>query len=275
MDIETIAMLKEEAILWLATNGMNLLIALLILLVGWVIAKKIASSVRTMLEKKGMELTLSGFLQGVVFWALMIVVLMASASHMGLDLTSFLAILATMGLAIGLAIKDNISNLSSGVILILTRPFVIGDAVQVAGVTGVVQKIGLSTTILHTPDNQKILVPNAHILGAIITNITANDTRRIDLVVGIGYEDDIDQARTVIENVLNTTEGVLKTPTATVAIGELADSSVNFVVRPWSKTDDYWTVRCLVIEGIKKALDQAGISIPYPQTDVHLHTIEQ
>lgn len=275
MDIETIAMLKEEAILWLATNGMNLLIALLILLVGWVIAKKIASSVRTMLEKKGMELTLSGFLQGVVFWALMIVVLMASASHMGLDLTSFLAILATMGLAIGLAIKDNISNLSSGVILILTRPFVIGDAVQVAGVTGVVQKIGLSTTILHTPDNQKILVPNAHILGAIITNITANDTRRIDLVVGIGYEDDIDQARTVIENVLNTTEGVLKTPTATVAIGELADSSVNFVVRPWSKTGDYWTVRCLVIEGIKKALDQAGISIPYPQTDVHLHTIEQ
>jgi len=227
------------------------------------------------LDKKNIDVLLSGFLRNVIFWVLMVAVLMAAANHIGIDVSSFLAIVGTMGLAVGLAIKDNISNFANGVVLIITRPFTIGDFVQIAGVSGVVQQVTLSVTVLHTGDNQKIIVPNAQILGSVITNVTANDTRRIDLVVGIGYGDDIDHAKQVLENILKADEGVLDTPAYTVAVAELADSSVNLVVRPWCNTADYWNVRFRLMENIKKELDKASISIPYPQTDVHLHKAEQ
>lgn len=275
MDMATIQQLKSMATYWLATNGVALIVALIIIFVGMSISRKLSALLRRTLEKKGIDPVLGGFLSNVLFWALMVVVLMIAASHIGLDVTSFLAIIGTMGLAIGLAIKDNISNLSSGVMLILLRPFTVGDYVKIAGEEGIVQEIKLSTTTLHTPDNQKIIVPNAQIVGQVITNVTANPTRRIDLVVGIGYDDDIDQAKQVLEETIRSQEGVLDDPAWNIAVSEMADSSVNFVVRPWCKTDDYWTVRFGLIESIKKNLDKASISIPYPQTDVHLHKIDQ
>ncbi len=275
MDLETIQQLKSMSTYWLATNGMALIVALVIIFVGRIVSHKISAFLRKGLEAKNVDPVLSGFLSNVLFWTLMVLVLMVAADHMGLDVTSFLAIIGTLGLAIGLAVKDNISNLSSGVMLILLRPFTVGDYVKVAGEEGTVQEIKLSTTILNTPDNQKIIVPNSQIVGQVITNVTANPTRRIDLVVGIGYDDDIDQARQVLEEALRSQEGVLDDPAWTIAVSEMADSSVNFVVRPWSRTEDYWKVRFGLIESIKKNLDKASISIPYPQTDVHLHKADQ
>lgn len=275
LDIQTVNELKEMAVIWLATNGVALLVSLVIIFVGWIVARKIAALLGRGLQAKNVDPVLGAFLSNLLFWALMVVVLMIAADHMGLDVTSLLAIVGTLGLAIGLAVKDNISNLSSGVMLILLRPFTVGDYVDIAGVSGTVQEVRLSTTILHTPDNQKIIVPNSQIVGQVITNVTANDTRRMDLVVGIGYDDDIDRARQVLLDVVRGQQGVLEEPAWTIAVSEMADSSVNFVVRPWVRTADYWTVRFELIEKIKKALDQAQITIPYPQRDVHLHQPEQ
>ncbi|MGE4505702.1 MAG: mechanosensitive ion channel family protein [Desulfovibrionaceae bacterium] len=275
MNMETIQQLQEMAIIWLATNGMALLIALIIVLIGWTLAKKARSLLLRGLDTKGVDPILGKFLSNLLFWLFMGVTLMIAADHMGLNVASLLAVVGTMGLAIGLAIKDNISNFSSGVMLILLRPFTKGDYVLIAGVAGTVQDISLSTTTLSTPDNQKIIVPNAQIVGTVITNVTANPTRRIDLVVGVGYDDDLDKARGVLEQVLKDEKGLLAEPAWTVAVSELADSSVNFVVRPWCRTEDYWTVRFRLTENIKKALDNASISIPYPQTDVHLHQVGQ
>jgi small conductance mechanosensitive channel len=275
MNMETIQQLQEMAIIWLATNGMALLIALIIVVIGWTLSKKAKSLLLRGLDAKGVDPILGKFLSNLLFWLFMGVTLMIAADHMGLNVASLLAVVGTMGLAIGLAIKDNISNFSSGVMLILLRPFTKGDYVLIAGVAGTVQDISLSTTTLSTPDNQKIIVPNAQIVGTVITNVTANPTRRIDLVVGVGYDDDLDKARGVLEQVLKDEKGLLAEPAWTVAVSELADSSVNFVVRPWCRTEDYWTVRFRLTENIKKALDNASISIPYPQTDVHLHQVEQ
>lgn len=275
MDMETVTQLKDMAVIWLATNGTKLLVALLIIFIGRLIAKKMANAFQGTLTRKNVDLVLAAFLRGLVFWVLLVAVLLVAADYMGLDITSFLAIVGTMGLAVGLAIKDNISNFANGVVLILTRPFTIGDYVEIAGVAGTVKDVSLSVTVLATPDNQKIIVPNAQILGSVIVNVTANDTRRIDLVVGIGYDDDIDTARNTLEEVLRAEEGVLETPAPVVAVLEMADSSVNFAVRPWCATSEYWNVRFRLTENIKKALDNASISIPYPQTDVHLHKAEQ
>jgi len=179
-------------------------------------------------------------------------------------------VLGALGLAVGLALKDSLSNIAAGIMIILFRPFRIGDAVTIAGVTGSVQQIGLFNTVLHTPDNQKIIVPNSKILGDIITNITANETRRIDLVVGISYEDDIDKAKAILWELAAKDQRILKDPAPTIAVAELADSSVNLVFRPWVKTSDYWAVRFDLTEQIKKTFDAEGVSIPYPQQDVHL-----
>ena len=191
---------------------------------------------------------------------------------MGVDTTSLIAIVGSLGLAIGLAIKDSISNFSSGVMLILFRPFTIGDFVEIAGVTGTVENITLTNTVLRSPDNQRIIVPNAQIMGNVITNVTGNPTRRIDLVLGISYNDDMKKAKEVLNSVVISQEGILKDPEPTIAVAELADSCVNLVVRPWVKRENYWIVRFELIERIKAAMDENGISIPFPQTDVHLNS---
>ncbi|MBU1002663.1 MAG: mechanosensitive ion channel [Proteobacteria bacterium] len=261
---------SEQIIAWLTVNGIDLLMALLILLVGTWFARRVGNAAQGTMEKREVDTLLARFVGNVLFYALLLTVLIAALSQLGINTTSFVAIVGTLGLAIGLAVKDNLANFASGVVLILARPFTVGDYISVAGVAGTVKNVTLGNTILSTPDNQRIIVPNSKITGDVITNATANATRRIDLVIGIGYGDDIAKAKDVVRGLLEAESRVLDDPAYTIAVAELGDSSVNLVVRPWVQTGDYWDVRFGLTEGIKLALDENGISIPFPQRDVHL-----
>lgn len=269
LDFE-ISKYSEQIITWLTVNGIDLLMALLILLVGTWIARRVGNMTQGTLEKRAVDILIARFVGNVLFYALLATVTIAALGQLGINTTSFVAIVGTLGLAIGLAVKDNLSNYASGVVLILTRPFTVGDYISVAGVSGTVQNVTLGNTILSTPDNQMILVPNNKITADVITNATANAIRRIDLVIGIGYGDDIAKAKDLLRGLLDAEPRILADPVYTVAVAELGDSSVNLVVRPWVKTGDYWDVRFQLTERIKLALDENGISIPFPQRDVHL-----
>jgi len=254
----------------------NIALAIIIFFVGKFLAKKVTQIIVKILGKqKNSDETLLNFLDDIIYYLLMAVVILTAFDKLGVDTTSFLAILGAAGLAIGLALKDSLSNFASGVMIIMFRPYKIGDIVSAGGVTGKVIEIHLFNTEFTTPDNQKILVPNGAITAGSITNINAHDTRRVDLVVGIGYDDDIKKAKELLTQIVNANEKVLKDPAVTVAVSELADSSVNFVVRPWVNTPDYWDVKFDLTETIKNRFDEEGISIPYPQTDVHLYKMKK
>ncbi|GAB4341265.1 MAG: small-conductance mechanosensitive channel MscS [Desulfobulbaceae bacterium] len=262
-----LALMKE----WAVVNGPNVIAALLILLVGRWLVKWITYLVRKALAKSGMDETLIRFLEKLIYYTLLVAVLIAAADQVGIKTTSFLAILGAAGLAVGLALKDSLSNFASGVMLILFRPFRVGDAVTVAGVTGKVERIDIFSSVLTTPDNQRIIIPNSSITSTIITNITANPIRRIDLVIGIGYDDDIKKAKETIEELIRADERILTDPAPSIVLGELGASSVDLFVRPWVRTGDFWDVRCALVEKIKTTFDEQGISFPYPQQDVHLY----
>ena len=185
-----------------------------------------------------------------------------------------MAILGAAGLAVGLALQGSLANFAAGVLILIFRPFKVGDFIEVAGVSGVVQKIQIFTTELHSPDNKKIIVPNGGVISGNITNYSANETRRVDMVFGIGYSDDIDAAKAVLQSVVASEPRVLRVPAPTIAVVELADSSVNLVCRPWVNTADYWDVYFNITEAAKKALDAQGISIPFPQRDIHIHNAD-
>lgn len=268
MDIEKII---DTATVWATTYSVKIVAAILVLLIGKWLAGKISRLVTVLLERNKVDVTLTKFLEGIIYYTLMIVVLIAAAGQLGINTTSFLTIVGAAGLAIGLALKDSLSNFASGVMLILFRPFNVGDAVTVGGVTGSVAAISLFNTTVNTPDNKRQIIPNASITSDVITNVTANDTRRVDLVIGIGYDDDIKKAKEILAKIVQEDERVLSEPATKIALSELADSSVNFVVRPWVKTDDYWSVYFDLLEKIKLTFDEQGISFPYPQQDVHIH----
>lgn len=270
MDMDQAFAMKDMLLAWGKAYGYKLLVAILIIALGAWISRRISNVAKAGLNRRKVDPLLVGFIGNLVFYALMIAVMMAALSQVGIDTTSFLAIIGSLGLAIGLAVKDNLANFSSGVLLILFRPFTVGDYISVAGVAGTVETISLSNTILSTPDNQKIIVPNNKITGDIITNVTANDTRRVDFVIGIGYGDDMARAKQVVSDVIAAESRILPEPEVMIAVAELADSSVNLIARPWVKTEDYWAVKFDLTERIKEALDANGISIPYPQRDVHL-----
>ncbi|MBU8849588.1 MAG: mechanosensitive ion channel [Desulfobacterales bacterium] len=255
---------------WITTYSVKLLAAILIFFIGKWLAGKLSKLVTKLLEKNNVDKTLINFLESIIYYTFLVVVIIAVAGQLGINTTSFLTIVGAAGLAIGLALKDSLSNFASGVMLILFRPFSVGDFVDVGGVTGNVVSIALFNTTLNTPDNQRVIVPNSSITSNVITNVTANDTRRVDLVIGIGYDDDIKKAKDILNIILQEEDRVLDTPAANIAVSELADSSVNFVVRPWVKTDDYWGTYFDLTEKIKLAFDKEGISIPYPQQDVHM-----
>ena len=256
--------------------ALSLLMALLVFLIGkWVVRRITNLLVKVLRKVKGMDETLVKFLENIVYYILMIVVILAALSELGIETTSFMAILGAAGLAIGLALQGSLGNFASGVMIILFKPFKVGDVINAAGVTGSVQEVSIFNTVMITPDNQKIIVPNSGITGGSITNINANPTRRVDLVVGIGYEDDIKKAKNLLNTIVEEDDRVLKEKGITVAVSELADSSVNFVVRAWANTPDYWDVKFDLTETIKTTFDQEGISIPYPQTDVHLFKEEK
>jgi small conductance mechanosensitive channel len=240
-----------------------------ILIVGWAITKLILNVVERYLVKYKTDQLLVRFVTTVVNAILLLIVIITALSYLGIDTTSLIALLGAAGLAVGLALQDSLKNFASGVMLMLQRPFTTGDLVETAGTTGLVEEVNLFTSILHTPDNRKVIVPNGEIYDGVITNYSAHATRRVDMVFGIGYEDDIRNARQIIYGVLENDERVLKEPEPVVAVSELAASSVNVNVQPWVKTEDYLAVKSDVTEKIKLALDENGISIPYPQMDVH------
>ena len=254
----------------LGSYAFSLVMALLIFIIGkWAVNKIVTLLGKVLRKVKGMDETLIKFLENIVYYALMIVVLLTALGKLGVETTSFLAILGAAGLAIGLALKDSLGNFASGVMIIMFKPFKVGDVVTAAGVTGSVSEVGIFNSVFTTPDNQKIIIPNGAITSGSITNINANDTRRVDLVVGIGYEDDIKKTKEVLNNIVSSHEKILIDKGITIAVSELADSSVNFVVRAWVKTPDYWDVKFALTETIKLRFDAEGISIPFPQQDVH------
>ena len=260
----------ETITYWITTYSVKLIAAILIFFIGKWLAGKLSRLITKLLQKNNVDITLINFLENIIYYTLLVVVVIAVAGQLGINTTSFLTIVGAAGLAIGLALKDSLSNFASGVMLIMFRPFSVGDFVDVGGVTGNVVSIALFNTILNTPDNQKVIVPNSAITSNVITNVTANHTRRVDLVIGISYDDDIKKAKEVLQKVLQEEDRVLDTPKTNIAVSELGDSSVNFVVRPWVKTSEYWNVYFALTEKIKIAFDQEGISFPYPQQDVHM-----
>ena len=204
-------------------------------------------------------------------WALMFFVIIAAINQLGVQTTSMIAVVGAAGLAVGLALQGSLANFAAGVLIVMFRPYRVGDFVEAAGISGVVMQVQILTTILKTGDNKQIVVPNGQIMGSIITNYSANDTRRVDMTVGVSYDDDLDKVRSTIQELVDADDRILKDPECLIAVSELADSSVNFTVRPWVKTADYWGVMFGMTEAIKKRFDKEGISFPFPQQDVHLY----
>jgi small conductance mechanosensitive channel len=252
------------------TYGWSVLAALVILVVGRWVAKLITRFVGRVATRANVDPILVKFLGSLTYAVLLTLVVISALGQLGVNTTSFVAVIGAAGLAIALAFQGTLGNLASGVMLIFFRPFKAGDYIQAGGEAGTVQEVQVFATVLLTPDNKRVIIPNGSIVGGNITNFSANDTRRVDMKFGIGYDDDIRQAKTILESVVSGHDLVLADPAPTIAVSELADSSVNFVVRPWVNTADYWTVYFALTEEIKLRFDQEGISIPFPQRDVHL-----
>ena len=253
--------------------AIKIAVALAIFVIGRWIAKWLTSVMRKVMTRSGMDGMLMDFFGNIVYTVLLLAVVMAALDHVGIQTTSLLAVFGAAGLAIGLALKDSLGNFSSGVMLILFRPFKVGDFIEAGGVSGVVEQVRMFATVMRTGDNREIIVPNSQIYGGTITNYSARETRRIDLVFGIGYTDDIAKTKQIIDDIMRQDERILADPAPSIALGELGDNSVNFNVRPWVKSADYWPVRADMLEKVKLAFDANGISIPYPQRDVHLHQV--
>jgi small conductance mechanosensitive channel len=256
-----------------STWGLQVIGAIVLLIVGRWVAALLRRGVRRALTRTTLEPSLIPFFASLVYYLALVVVLIAVLNLFGIQTTSLIAVLGAAGLAIGLAMQGTLSNIAAGVMLLIFRPFRVGDFVEVAGVAGSVTEIGLFSSLLNTPDNVRIIVPNSSIFGETMKNYSANDTRRNDLVIGIGYGDDISRAVEVIRNVLSGEPRVLGDPEPLIAVSELADSSVNLVVRPWCRKEDYWGLRFDLTRQIKEELEAAGCSIPFPQRDVHLHQV--
>jgi small conductance mechanosensitive channel len=265
----TNANLVELAISW----GIKLVLAIVIFVIGKWIARWAQKQFQKLLTKRDVDAVLVDFLGNIVYALILIVALIAAVDMLGIPATSFLAILGAAGLAIGLALKDSLSNFASGVMLVLFRPFTKGDLVDAGGVMGTVEEIKLVSTMLVTPDNKQIIVPNSLMYTNAITNYSAKDTRRVDMVIGVGYDDDLKVAAEVLKKVCREHPKVLDAPETKIFINNLGDSAVDFVVRPWVKSEDYWGVLADVLETAKLELEAAGCNIPYPQTDVHLHQV--
>ena len=266
---------------WLTDNsdlfiqyGVNIISALVILFIGNLIVKAVANSVSKVLQKKKMDRAVVEFIHGLVRYLLFVIVLIAALGRLGVQTASVVAVIGAAGLAIGLALQGSLSNFAAGVLIVAFRPFKSGDYVEIGGVAGSVEAIQIFQTVLKTPDNKMVVVPNSSVIGGAITNYSRHATRRVDLVIGVSYSADLKQTKQVIRDVLEKDERILKDPAIQIGVLALADSSVNFVVRPWCKTSDYWDVYFDSTQAIKEALDEAGIEIPFPQMDVHLNKVE-
>lgn len=254
----------------LTVYGLKIVAAIVVFIVGRWIAKGLTKAVERLMERSKVDPTLVRFTGNLTYIALFTFVILAMLGQLGIQTTSFIAVLGAAGLAIGLALHGSLANFAAGFLMIMFRPFRVGDYIEGAGVAGTVEEIQIFTTKIITPDNKTVIIPNAKLTEDNIINWTVKGTRRVDMVIGIGYGEDIDKAREVMADAIAEDERILKDPAPTIAVLELADSSVNFVVRPWVKAADYWSVYFGTTENIKKALDKNGIEIPFPQRVVHM-----
>jgi small conductance mechanosensitive channel len=255
----------------LSVYGLKVLAAVAILLLGAWVARFLSRLSRRVMERRGVDPTLVAFAGSLLYYALLAFVVLAALGQVGIQTTSFVAVVGAAGLAIGLALQGSLANFAAGFLLIFFRPFKAGDYIEGAGTAGTVESIQIFTTQLQTPDNKRIIIPNAKLTGDNIVNWSATGTRRVDLVFGIGYGDDMDKAKAIIAGVLAEDGRVLQDPKPTIAVAELADSSVKLAVRPWVATVDYWGAYFDITEQVKKRFDAEGITIPFPQRAVHLH----
>ena len=256
---------------FLLVYGLNVVAAVVIFIVGRWLARAVSNIIEKMMRKSNVDVMLTNFVKHITYFGLLVVVIVAALNKLGLQTTSLIAVLGAAGLAIGLALQGSLANFAAGIMLIVFKPFKVGDFIEAAGTTGTVKEVHIFNTILHTLDNRKVIVPNAKLTGDNITNYTGLEKRRVDLVFGISYTDEIKTAKEALEHVVTSDARVLKDPKPSIAVSELADSSVNLVCRPWVKPDDYWDVYFDTIENGKLEMEKRGITIPFPQRDVHLY----
>lgn len=256
---------------WIVLYGIRVVAAFVILFVGWLMAKGFRSLIRGLLHRWHVDETLVSFASSLSYFAVLGFAVIAMLGKLGVETASFVMVIGSAGLAIGLALQGSLANFAAGILLIIFKPFLAGDFIEGGGAMGTVIDIGIFTTKINSPDNKKIIIPNAKLTTEKIVNYTFQKTRRIDIVAGVSYSDDIDHVKQVLTDILSKDERILKDPPPMIGLMELGSSSVNFVVRPWVKTADYWPVFFATQESIKKRFDAEGISIPFPQQDVHLY----
>jgi len=253
--------------------GLKIIGGVVLLVVGVWISKRVRNLVQTHLGKANVDPTLVPFVAKLLYAGLIAFVLIAVVGVLGVPIAQFVVVLGAAGLAIGLALQGTLSNFAAGVMLLLFRPFSVGHWVEIGGTAGSVREISIFSTILHTGDNIRVVVPNSQVYGQTIRNYSANPTRRIDLVIGVGYDDDLQVAKDTMLRVITSDARVLEDPAPNVQVAELGDSSVDFIVRPWCEATDYWALRWDLLRALKEELEAAGCNIPYPQRDVHLHQV--
>lgn len=275
MDNELVKQNSAKAIEMLMEYGPKFILAIVVLIIGLWIIKRVVRVLGEALGRREIEVTLKRFLENLVSVLLKALLIISVASMIGIETTSFIAILGAAGLAIGLALQGSLSNFAGGVLLLLFRPYKVGDFIETEGHKGTVYSIQIFTTVLKTGDNKTIFVPNGPVANNSIVNYSTEPTRRVDMVFGISYDDDIDKARSIIAQLISNETRRLKEPDYQILVSELADSSVNFSVRVWVNSSDYWGVYFDMQESVKKAFDEAGVSIPYPHSDVYLHQVEE
>jgi small conductance mechanosensitive channel len=267
---DLIGKLKELAMLY----GLQILAALAIFIIGRWIAKGLRSVFRRLLQRAEVEPTISSFISNFAYYALLVFVILAALSRLGIQTASIIAVIGAAGLAVGLALQGSLANFAAGLLIILFRPFQVGHYVEAAGVSGTVEEINIFTTHLKTPDNKAVIVPNSKITSENIVNYSAKETRRVDLVFGVGYGDDVAKVREILQQVVEADDRIFKDPEPFIVVNELGASSVDFAVKVWTKTDDYWSVYFDLKEKVKLAFDDNGITIPFPQRDVHVYQVE-
>ncbi|MCD6172459.1 MAG: mechanosensitive ion channel [Sulfurimonas sp.] len=264
----------DMAIMYASEYGLKIISAILIFVIGKWAVKKLTTISKTLMIKAKVDETLVEFAESLISFILLLMVVLASLNSLGVNTTSFIAVFGAAGLAIGLALQGSLANIGAAVLIIIFRPFKVGDFIEAGGATGTVEDVNLFSTIIAPIDNRTIIVPNAAIIGGNITNYSNKSTRRVDHVIGIGYDDDLRLAKETLMQILKDDKRVLTEPEPFVAVSELGDNSVNFTVRAWVETADYWDVHFGIIEKVKLTFDEKGISFPYPQMDVHMNKAE-
>lgn len=277
LDINKIDMggIMESLLEWATTSGVKLIIGILILSIGFKIIKKFVNHVMLLLGKRDIDLTLRRFLKSLLLSILKVAVVIIVLEYWGMSLSSFAAVIASAGVAIGLALQGSLSNFAGGFIILLIRPFKVGDYIEAAGHGGTVEQIGLFYTQLVTPDNKQILIPNGSVSNDSLTNYSAKNTRRVDLIFSVGYEDDIVQVRRVLKEIVNSHKLIINEPEPFIGIVEHGDNAIKFAVRVWCNTEDYWTIYLDLLEEVKVRFDEEGITIPYPKMDLTLRELKR